>query len=42
MAALAALLGLVGAVGFMGIKFVLVTDAPEQRPPVQRSFIQKP
>ncbi|HEY3447094.1 MAG TPA: ABC transporter ATP-binding protein [Myxococcales bacterium] len=36
--ALLALVGLVGAVATLGVKYVLLSDIPEQRPPVQRSF----
>lgn len=38
LAALLALMGLVGSVSALGIKYVLLSDIPEQRPPVQRSF----
>jgi hypothetical protein len=38
--AMLALAGLIGAVGFMGLKYVLLSDLPEQRPPVQRIFKQ--
>ncbi|MGC4115289.1 MAG: ABC transporter ATP-binding protein [Myxococcales bacterium] len=41
-AALLALVGLVGAVGALGFKYVLLSDIPEQRPPVQRSFKANP
>ncbi len=40
-AALLALIGLVGAVGALGVKYVVLDNIPEQRPPVQRSFMPR-
>ncbi len=37
-AAFLALAGITGTVGWMGVKYVLGTDQPPQRPPVQRIF----
>ena len=41
LAALVALVGLVGA-AILGVKYVLLSEMPKQRPPVQRSFEQAP
>ena len=38
LAALLALASLIGAVGYLGVRYVLASDLPEQRPPIQRSF----
>ena len=37
-AALLALLAIAGGIGFMGVRYVLLSDVPEQRPPEHRIF----
>lgn len=40
LAAAGALAALVGGLGYMGVKYVLATDLPEQRPPIPRVFTE--